>query len=82
MSGDIGDSKTHVFLICDGTGLAYAILPGYHVTQENRALLTAAYASVLEFRKILVRYNKNQDAWNLLLSKNSSVRPNIEIECR
>jgi SAM-dependent methyltransferase len=75
MSGDIGDSRTHVFLICDGTGLAYAILPHYHATNENRIILAAAYASILEFRRVLVRYNKNQRAWNLLLSRNSSVRP-------
>jgi hypothetical protein len=74
MSGDIGDPQHHVFLICDGTGTAYAILPRYHVMPGNRALLEVAYSSVIEFRRVLVRYNRRYRAWNLLLSKNSSAR--------
>jgi hypothetical protein len=74
MSGDIGDPQNHVFLICDGTATAYAILPRYHVTPGNRVLLAVSYSSVVEFRRVLVRYNRNYRAWNLLISKNSSVR--------
>jgi len=73
MSGDIGDAQNHVFLVCDGTGTAYAILPRYHVTPENKALLSAPYSSVYEFRQVLIRYNRKHQTFNLLLSRNSMV---------
>jgi SAM-dependent methyltransferase len=79
MSGDIGDSKNHVFLVCDGTATAYAILPRYHVTPDNKALLSAPYSSVYQFRQVLVRYNRKHKAFNLFLSRNSMVREILRI---
>jgi len=77
MSGDIGDAGTHVFLFCDGTQNqpVYAILPGYHLTSENRYLLAAPYSSLVELRQVLVRYNQKYKAFNLLVSRSSQVRP-------
>jgi SAM-dependent methyltransferase len=79
MSGDIGDSQNHVFLVCDGTSTAYAILPRYHVTPENMALLSATYSSVFEFRQVLVRYNRKHQAFNLFISRNSIARETAQV---
>jgi SAM-dependent methyltransferase len=75
MSGDLGDHENHVFLLCDASGIAYAVLPRYHVTGLNRPLLSAPYASVVELRGVLVRYNRRYRAWNLFLTRSSSARP-------
>jgi SAM-dependent methyltransferase len=75
MSGDLGDRENHVFLLCDASGTAYTVLPRYHVTGSNKALLSVPYAGVVELRGVLVRYNQRHRAWNLLLTRNSSVRP-------
>jgi hypothetical protein len=76
MSGELGDAKNHLFKVCDGTAKVpvYAVLPAYHRTPENEALMTAGYGSVLELRGVLVRYNKAHDAWNLLVSRNAAAR--------
>jgi SAM-dependent methyltransferase len=75
MSGELGDAKTHLFKVCDGTAKApvYAVLPAFHKTEENEALLSAGYGTVLELRGVLVRYNRAHDAWNLLVNRNTEV---------
>ncbi len=75
MSGELGDARSHVFKICDGTAKTpvYAVLPSYHITQENDLITTASYGSILGLRNVLVRYNKTHDAYNLLVSRNSKV---------
>ena len=76
MSGELGDAKNHLFKICDGTAKTpvYAVLPSYHATPENEALRTAPYGTVLEMKGVLVRYNKEHDAYNLLVSRNTEIR--------
>ena len=75
MSGDLGDRKNHVFKICDGTTSlpVYAILPNYNSGPGNEALTKAKYGEVLEFHNILVRYNKEKDAYNLMVGKSTEV---------
>jgi len=75
MSGELGDAKTHLFKVCDGTAKApvYAVLPAFHKTAENEILLPAAYGSVLEMKGVLVRHNKTHDAWNLLVNRNTEI---------
>jgi SAM-dependent methyltransferase len=76
MSGDLGDKKDHVFKVCDGTAVkpVYAILPFFHVDPKNEALLKAKYGQVLEMYGVLVRYNKEYDAYNLLVTRNTTVK--------
>jgi SAM-dependent methyltransferase len=74
ISGDIGDRENHVFLLCDASGTAYAILPRYHVTGSNKTLLSVPYTAVVELRGALVRYNPRHKAWNLLLTGSSAAR--------
>lgn len=76
-SGDLGDSVTHVFFVCDGSpgAPAYAVLPRYHVSDKNRWLLSAPYGDIAEFSPVLVRYNPRYRAYNLLVTRTSMVRP-------
>jgi len=75
MSQDLGNKKIHVFKICDGTAAkpVYAVLPEYHRNQGNDLLSRELYGGVLEFRQVLVRYNKRYDAYNLLVSGNTRI---------
>lgn len=77
MSGDIGDKRTHVFLICDGTSRqpVYVVLPHFHLSLENRELLSLPYSSIVEISGALVRFNRKHGAWNLFLTRNSRVTP-------
>jgi SAM-dependent methyltransferase len=75
MSGELGDTRSHVYKICDGTAKTpvYAVLPSYHITPENDLITSAPYGSILELRNVLVRYNRVHDAYNLLVSRNTQV---------
>jgi hypothetical protein len=77
MSGELGDARSHVFKLCDGTAKTpvFAVLPSYHITQGNEPILSAPYGSILELRNVLVRYNVAHDAYNLLISRNTKVSP-------
>ncbi len=76
MSADIGDAKNYLFLVCDGTGTTptYLALPAFHRTPEHEALLTASYGSVVAVDSVLVRFNKQQNAYNLLMGRESFTR--------
>ena len=77
MSGDLGDAKSHVYKVCDGTARqpVFAVLPAYHVTPGNRALLEAPYGSALILQDVLVRENPRTRAFNLLVSRSSTAVP-------
>ena len=77
MSGDLGDPKNHVFKICDGTSVkpVYAVIPFYHQEPNNEALKKAKYGDVIEIYNVLVRYNKEYDAYNLLVTRNTKINP-------
>lgn len=76
MSNDIGDAKNYLYLVCDGSGTTpvYVALPAFHRTPEHEALLTASYGDVVAIDSVLVRYNDQQKAYNLLLGKESWCR--------
>jgi hypothetical protein len=75
MSGELGNSRDHVYKICDGTAKTpvYAVLPSYHITPENDLLTSAPYGSILEMKGVLVRFNKAHNAYNLLVNRNTLV---------
>ena len=75
MSGDLGDDKTHVFRICDGSAEkpVFAVLPRFHAGPANEAVLSAGYGDLLVFQNILVRYNPEHDAFNLFVTRDSNV---------
>jgi len=76
MSGNLGNEKTLVFKICDGTARepCYAIMPVYHMSENNRELLEANYGDIVEIFGVLVRENKDQSSFNLLVTRNTIVR--------
>jgi hypothetical protein len=77
MSNDLGDAKSHVYKVCDGTARqpVFAVLPAYHIAPGNRALLEAPYGSVLYLRDVLVRENPRTRAINLLVGRSSTATP-------
>ena len=76
LSGNLGDHRTYVFKICDGTTgqPVYAILPSYHISGKNNALLSISYGSIAEFTSVLVRFNQKHHAYNLLVTRESQVK--------
>jgi hypothetical protein len=76
MSGNLGTEKTYVFKICDGTARepCYAIMPVYHISENNKELLEAGYGDIVEIFGVLVRENKEQSSNNLLVTRNTIVR--------
>jgi hypothetical protein len=76
MSGNLGNEKTFVFKICDGTVRepCYAMMPVYHMSENNRELLEAKYGDIVEFFGVLVRENKEQSSFNLLVTRNTIVQ--------
>jgi len=75
MSEDLGDAKTHMFRLCDGSAKkpVYAVVPSYHITPENEAIVSAPYGAILELQNVLVRHNPKHDAYNVLVSRNTRV---------
>jgi hypothetical protein len=76
MSGNLGDEKTYVFKICDGTATSpcYAVMPAYHMSENNRELFDAGYGDIVGIFGTLVRENKEQSSFNLLVTRNTIVR--------
>lgn len=76
MSGNLGNEKNPVFKICDGTNRepCYAIMPIYHMSENNRDLLEAGYGDIVEIFGVLIRENKEQSSINLLITRNTIVR--------
>ena len=75
MSEELGDRKTHMIRLCDGSAdiPVFAVMPSYHITPENRDIIDVPYGTVLELNNVLVRYNPKYDAYNLLVSRNTRV---------
>lgn len=75
MSENLGDEKTSVFKVCDGTASlpCYAVLPVYHISERNKRLFEAGYGDIVEIYSALVRENKALSSYNLLITRNTSV---------
>ncbi len=77
LSGDLGGRGYLVYKICDGTARkpVYAVVPKYLRSASNETLMTSHYGDMLAFHHLLVRYNPRYNAYNLLITRNSVVRP-------
>ncbi len=77
MSGNLGDEKTFVFKVCDGTTSipCYAVLPAYHISEGNKGLFEAGYGGIVEIYGTLVRENRALSSYNLLITRNTLVKP-------
>lgn len=76
MSENIGDAKTMMFRLCDGTAATpvFAVLPSFHVTPGNACIVSAPYGAILDLRGVLVRRNEARDSYNVLVSRNTEIR--------
>lgn len=77
MSGDLGNSKTHLWKLCDGTPQkpVYAVMPSYHLSTENEYVMKAGYAEQINISGVLVRYNPHHDSYNLLITRITRIMP-------
>jgi SAM-dependent methyltransferase len=75
MSENLGDAKNLMFRLCDGSAETpvYAVVPSYHITSENRAILSAPYGAILELQGVLVRHNPKHNAYNVLVNRNTAI---------
>ncbi|MDN7025747.1 hypothetical protein FGU65_12795 [Methanoculleus sp. FWC-SCC1] len=76
MSGNLGGAGSEVYKICDGTAAspAYAVVPGYLKGESREVLQQTPYGGIVQFYGVTVRYNKEHDAYNLV------VQPETRIE--
>lgn len=76
MSGNLGDEKTFVFKICDGTASTpcYAVMPAYHKSENNSSLLDTGYGEIIELYGVLVRENREQSSFNLFVTRNTIIK--------
>lgn len=77
MSGDLGNNRTHLWKLCDGTPQkpVYAVMPSYHLSSENEYIMKAGYAEQVDITGVLVRYNQNHDSYNLLITRTTRIVP-------
>ncbi len=77
MSGNLGDERTGVYKVCDGTPAkpVYAVIPAT-LRGPNRDILgELAYGDIVGFSRVLVRYNRDHDAYNLVILPRTGIRP-------
>lgn len=77
MSENLGDAQNLMFRLCDGTAdtPVFAVVPAFHVTPDNAGIVSAPYGTVLELRGVLVRHNPKHEAYNLLVSRSTEIKP-------
>lgn len=69
MSGNLGDARTKVYKVCDGTPAdpAYAIVPATLRGTNRDALEGLPYGAIVQFYGVLVRFNRDHGAYNLVI---------------
>ncbi len=77
MSGNLGDNRTKVYKVCDGTPAepVYAVIPATLRGTNRDALEGLAYGDIVRFYGVLVRFNKDHDAYNLVVLPGTRVEP-------
>jgi hypothetical protein len=75
MSENLGDAKNLMFRLCDGTAdtPVYAVVPSFHITPENKVIVSAPYGAILELQGVLVHHNPKHNAYNVLVSRNTRI---------
>lgn len=71
MSGNLGDEDNFILKVCDGTGgmPIFAVLPRHQRSDRNAGLLGAGYGDVILLDQVRVRFNRERQAYNLLVSR-------------
>jgi hypothetical protein len=75
MSGDLGNNRTHLWKLCDGSPQkpVYIVLPSYNSAGGNKVLGTVPYGESVRLSGVLVRYNSHHDSYNLLVTRETRV---------
>ncbi len=77
MSGNLGDDRTKVYKVCDGTPAdpAYAVIPATLRGPNRDIFAEVEYGGIVELRGVLVRFNRDHDAYNLVILPRTRFRP-------
>lgn len=77
MSGNLGDNRTKVYKVCDGTPAdpAYAVVPATLRGTNRDALEGLAYGTIVQFYGVLVRFNRDHGAYNLVVLPGTRIEP-------
>jgi len=76
VSGNLGDTNGGFFKLCDGTPAkpVYAMV-NPHLPEEIRDVLPGIpYGEIVELLGVTVRYNRDHDAYNLVVTRNTRIR--------
>ncbi len=77
MSGNLGNNRTKVYKICDGTPAdpVYAVVPATLRGTNRDALEGLAYGDIVRLYGVLVRFNRDHDAYNLVVLPGTRIEP-------
>jgi len=77
MSGNLGDDRTKVYKVCDGTPAdpVYAVIPATLRGPNRDIFAEVEYGGIAELRGVLVRFNRDHDAYNLVILPRTRIRP-------
>ncbi|HQD27247.1 MULTISPECIES: class I SAM-dependent methyltransferase [Methanoculleus] len=77
MSGNLGDTRTKVYKVCDGTPAdpTYAIIPATLRGANRDALDGLTYGAIVQFYGVLVRFNRDHGAYNLVILPGTRIEP-------
>ncbi len=77
MSGNLGDDRTKVYKVCDGTPAdpVYAVIPATLRGPNRDIFAEVEYGGIVELRGVLVRFNRDHDAYNLVILPRTRIRP-------
>ncbi|WP_292366082.1 MULTISPECIES: small ribosomal subunit Rsm22 family protein [unclassified Methanoculleus] len=77
MSGNLGDNRTKVYKVCDGTPAdpVYAVVPATLRGTNRDALEGLAYGDIVHLYGVFVRFNRDHDAYNLVVLPGTRIEP-------
>ncbi|MFA7563364.1 MAG: methyltransferase domain-containing protein [Methanoculleus sp.] len=77
MSGNLGDTRTKVYKVCDGTPAdpAYAVVPATLRGTNRDALEGLSYGDIVRLYGVLVRFNRDHGAYNLVILPGTRTEP-------
>ncbi|NLM30081.1 MAG: hypothetical protein GX216_06590 [Methanomicrobiales archaeon] len=77
MSGNLGDDRTKVYRVCDGTPAdpVYAVIPATLRGPNRDIFAGVGYGDIMELRGVLVRFNRDHNAYNLVILPRTRIRP-------
>ena len=77
MSGNLGDDRTKVYKVCDGTPAdpAYAVIPATLRGPNRDALRDVPYGDIVQLYGVLVRFNRDHNAYNLVVLPGTRIEP-------